>query len=538
MQQLYFQEYEWSLDFEMQMPGDTPEPFIKPILANVSNLGHPLFALLEVPHIIVEIEKLISDVPYTKTFPLDASAFQCTAIELRSTTKNIGNTLLGNARNGPARVLATTIDQTIYGHNSNNDLSDWGSEFIRISYRLKDDVAETHLGLNGKIPYDLLVEVLFQFGPYSNSPSHEPSGILNASRLTPAISFSTNSPALKRLRADVRCDLRIDSLSNESEYDGYSSLAGIFSDDDLPLSLSAAIRAGKVVLDRPNSLAEVAATAPFLAAEKPLLYEVCSVGNDINRTSIVSDVGAASELKAVATYNPSVSYSSKTTQLVWDNLHLWPGKLLGKDFIPMLPSTPGAFYALHTHWRWSAFVSDYYYAFNNGAFLHFLLAMPPYNITPQLKYHFFMRHYFGAILPGVDKGQWHYENVNIGGTLIDPNLSDQTIAFAVVRTRNSYLASEEIFDFTKHFLSRKAEKPDAIEQGAELSFWMSFAPERKFPHDDFGGTLFANGMYFAHSIHEPASILDSLTAASIGQPAYFPPGRDDVPYKWIRPPRG
>lgn len=170
----------------------------------------------------------------------------------------------------------------------------------------------------------LTVVQQYLFTNYSDRPSHEPSGTLNAARLYPLLYFSFSKPekiekAPKYVRVDYRLELALDTQLDNVPKQGLSwtdpaslivwntlSQAGIFKDND---NLNYKLLHDIYALGRGQN-------AIFDREEKPLKFEV--IGQGLNHGN-----------------------SGK-----WDNIHFWSYKN------NELPSTPGAFHAVHIHWRW------------------------------------------------------------------------------------------------------------------------------------------------------------------------------------------
>ncbi len=593
----HFHEQEWALTVPWTYEGlEKGEEFPRPELQHITNLGHPLLSHLAIPHIVLLLEpndgSMTGKQGITTLLPLDVEHFDAVSMRMLwtpdagSTRQLLWNNDAPNVKSAdspyakstqpPATGLTSSHKQTVYGHEANNDLSAWGSEYIKLVYALKHEKAVELLSPQ-KPPqtrYDraedqflskpeasyLWVEVLFQFGPYSSDPPHEPSGLLTSARFVPAITFKTNSPLVAKLRADIRTDLAMDGLRNElRDWNGFPNLAGVFRDAEGLSAVDGVLRFGELAAYNLNPMIAMAspfvayaiavnearlktpASAPFARVEKPVPYEICSHGwrESSNTLSLVP--GEVHSL-------PDGPENS-----VWDNIHLWPGTYDkdSKTGTPPLPSAPGAFYSLHCHWRWGAFLADYWYLYNNADFMKLIRALMRLNdSSPFLAemestqaYQWFMSKYFSILSP--DNLHSEYKGLqtpgvvaaNMGGPLFDPNLPNQEVKFALARLSQSDLVAghHPHFDFIQHFLQDKPEVPEAIDSGADLRWWMSFAArrERLAGKDSgaWGGSLFTGGTHFAHSMHPPTEVSLSLSALSEGVAAYYPL---EVERRWDR----
>lgn len=598
---LWFHEYEWSLSVPWALKDNG---FRAPLLQSVANLGHPLLKRLALEHLVVDIEplpassiaELLASSP-THLLTLDEGFFECVHLEIVSTEENSTQTFLPNnalatataPSKPPPKRLQPVLGKMIYGHTAGNDLSVWGSEYIRIVYALRHDKAIELLGRpDDRTAHYLWVEVCYQFGPYSWEPAHEPSGLLNSARLIPAISFETDCPRLTSLRADMRFDLAMDGLDDGLQpLHGFPGFAGIFKDLEV-LSMQKGLgKLGKNIgqmLDgtdeeahsghngheQPqsawNPIGQTVAEAPFASHEKPAPFEICADAWIAEKRVMIGEQPRAAPTYGVtpnapdemAVQDPITEHHPPQTLSLpvvaqWDNVHMWPGtRVLGK-YVPELPSAPGAFYSFHCHWRWGYFLSDYWYLyFSLLAEIKLMLAASKLvvplpgsdllNVATELLgplgYTAFMQHYF----PMVDQQGSHAEYkgndvgvpANMGGPLLDPALPHQDIKFAICKRTSARFDGAVHSDFATHFLGERAEPdhgPADISTGAELSFLISFAPRRgKDDNAKFGGTLFAHGIHFAHNLFEPLDPLVSLSVLSKGEAT----NNADVRQEWRR----
>lgn len=589
---LWFHEYEWSLSVPWTLKDSG---FRLPVLQSVANLGHPLLQRLQLEHLVLDIippaATTIAELEAstsTHLMAMNDTVFDCMHIEIISTEANVSKSYSANksgvsaTRNPsrpPPRRLQPALGKMIYGHTAGNDLSVWGSEYIRIVYALRHDQAVTLLGLSSeKTARYLWVEVCYQFGPYSWEPSHEPSGLLNSARLIPAISFETDCPELRGLRADMRFDLAMDGLDDGLQaVPGFPSFAGIFKDLEA-LSLfkgmeSSAKNFGDVLTGPDDeaqdghshadgkagsfgeAFGQTLAEAPFASHEKPAPFEICTDGWIAEKRMVIDPQPQAVPTfgntptvpDGMAVQDPITAPAppqSLSAPLVaqWDNVHMWPGTRINGKYLPELPSAPGAFYSFHCHWRWGYFLSDFWYLYLSIRQELFELAgntgMGLFDIASSLGYVAFMRHYFPMVDPQGSHAEYKGNDVgvpaNMGGPLIDPALPHQDIKFAICKQTNAHFDGPPHMDFVTHFLGERANpdhKPEDIATGAELTFLISFAPRRgKDDQSVFGGTLFAHGIHFAHNLLEPTDWRESLSALTKGEGT----NNADVKQEWRR----
>lgn len=509
---LFFQENEWALSTSWS---GKPLDFFPPKFTNVSNLGHPLFSRIAVPHVVLNFHASAEKKVYR--VPIDAAHFHCAAIDYVSngnrTTIEVWpppGVTKEKAGDPPGR-LSGGLSKTIYGHTARNDLSLWGSEYIRILYDLRDPDLRKRLNGGKDGAYHLRIELLFQFGPYSSEPSHEPSGMLNSARLIPAISFDTVSPHLRRLRFDMQCEPRLESLDLRIKDVAFPAIALLTRDAEMldPLGASRGVGA-----------------AAFAKIEKPLVYEICSTGWRAGSSGRSGSAAVAGE----------------GTPL-WDNVHIAPGKCDGKSWVPELPSAPGAYYSLHCHWRWGKMLGDFWFFYNNSAWWKALKAAQP---KSKLLYLAFMDRFFHTLHP--DGRDAQYQGLEItaksGGPLFDPNLPVQTVQLLIAKSAHAKLPKDPKFELVHDFLAGQKGDPEFINGGETLSWWLSFAVENSRPADGsvglkpFGGTLFTFGTHFAHNLYEPTGFISgvfgpdgALSAPTKGEAAYDP---ERAPKAWVR----
>lgn len=201
----------------------------------------------------------------------------------------------------------------------------------------------------------------------------------------------------------------------------------------------------------------------FDAAEKPALYEVVGTfvrGGEVSGT--------------------------------WDNLHLW-----GTEEIP---SAPGAFHAVHTHFRWSQ-INTYPSAVEDA-----LLKV-------------------GDAIAGAKKGLSNrapqfrslvkkFADNNLSGPLIDPHIPIQTISFALALNDGELdkklkdKESKETFDKVSVKPGKIATVSELGNSGADIVYWLSCKATRT-QEETFKGTLLVNGFYFAHDEESPLGLFRS-----------------------------
>jgi hypothetical protein len=233
----------------------------------------------------------------------------------------------------------------------------------------------------------------------------------------------------------------------------------------------------------------------FEAAEKPVCYEV--VGKFIDHGQVDD---------------------------TWDNLHWW-----GTTY---LPSAPGAFRAVHQHFRWSKFLGDPSPAEAKANDILFKIlgggAKPnkSYKSTAP----------FRSLVTA-------FKDRKIGGPLIDPGLPDQTIQFAIAKRDGALDKAILGLDPKQDFVdvASTIPKPQEIAKekpqtgnvesfdGGDIVYWLSLRADRNKSEEIFRGSLLINGFYFAHSPEPDASFLGSTPtnfAAITQNTSYFNP-----PYK-------
>jgi hypothetical protein len=295
---------------------------------------------------------------------------------------------------------------------------------------------------------DITVGQRYLFCDYGKNPPHEPGAVLEATRLFPLVDFSfppvadPSKPYPDRLRVDYRIDVALDNIGEISlmtyqwrptaYQDRSNNKGGVFRDNE------------DIGLVWPK------VTNIFAGVEKPLKYEIASWG------LLEGDPGQVG-----------------SKDRCWDNLHVWPAT---KNAVTDAVATPGAFHALHCHWRWGGV---------SGKKLSW--------ISPS-----------SSLLPSA--GDQQFKGLGwketLGGPLLDPRIPKQNLMFAVTKNDPDWAADRNPSgeDFLWQFQGKRA--PDVIEKGDDLVVWFSFQvfrDEAKLK-EAWEGTLFINGLYFGHNI--------------------------------------
>jgi hypothetical protein len=341
----------------------------------------------------------------------------------------------------------------------------------------------SNYALFGKESGYLFVTQRFILTDYDAQPAHEPSGGLPAARLHPITEIHYEHPKkgyVESFRIDYRIYANLDSwwyerfverpatpwldtgghltAGRETSSGKIDNSAGLFRDDDIAAPIYSGLTAADIV---------------FAAAEKPLKYEIIADG-------ITDEFGVTP----------------------WDNVHWW-GVNVKKGSVA--PSAPGAFHALHMHWRWS-------WALQEGLFW-----------VPK------------------HAGESQFKGQGLFGTLVDPRIDKQKLKFAVVLNEglpdDVHAHSSEVFE--DFFKTHRGKVPEDIQKGGDLVLYYSVevpAVDRSSTPeynnwDILQGEVFVHGMFFAH---EPEK--SSLYAGAMG-PMYKRPAESKVPKKWVRNPQ-
>lgn len=242
----------------------------------------------------------------------------------------------------------------------------------------------------------------------------------------------------------------------------------------------------------------------FEAAEKPVCFEI--VGNFLDRGEV---------------------------DHTWDNLHWW-----GTSY---LPSAPGAFNAIHQHFRWSKFLGEpspteelandaLFWILGGGA-------EPDKSEATRRPFRSLVKAFQGS---------------KIGGPLIDPGLPDQTIQFALAlrdgKLDKAILDIAPTDDFVEVAKAIQTPGETAKEtlqtgneeyfKGSDIVYWLSLQARRNDSGTIFRGSLLINGFYFAHSPEPEASFFGdtptNFAAITKGTSIFNPPY--DPPVKLLRKP--
>jgi hypothetical protein len=133
----------------------------------------------------------------------------------------------------------------------------------------------------------------------------------------------------------------------------------------------------------------------------------------------------------------------------------------------------------------------------------------------------------------------------IGGPLLDPKISTQTIRFAITKSQpdktepaNKWNADQfpSTKVFSDLFFDNETKKPDpaSISGGEEIITWYSITVENRSPEagdeKPFEGTVLIHGLYFAHNIESSKNPF-AETKKELQKPEYKKP-------TWLRSPNG
>lgn len=353
--------------------------------------------------------------------------------------------------------------------------------------------------LFGKESGHLFVTQRFILTDYDAEPAHEPTGGLLAARLHPITEIHYEHPNkgyVESFRVDYRIYANLDSwwyrrpgkttvedwMFNGDMVEGrdpkaagkIDNSAGLFRDDDLAMP-------GYSGFSLADAASYSAADVVFEAAEKPLKYEVIADG-----------------------INPGLG------DKVWDNIHWW-GVNVKKGSVT--PSAPGAFHALHMHWRWSMALQR------------------------------------GVLWTPAHAGEQQFKGRGPRGILVDPRINKQKLRLAVVLNKglpeNLHEHSSEDFEefFKRSRVQSKSPEPrnvpSDIQRGGDLALYYSAevpAVDRSYipacnAWSILEGEVFVHGMFFAH---EPEK---STIYAGPREPMYERPSEPHLPRSWVRNPQ-
>jgi hypothetical protein len=330
------------------------------------------------------------------------------------------------------------------------------------------------------------------FTDYSCSPSHEPAGslpggALTATRYFPLLSFDyLDDGYVQAIRMDVRIHLRLEGLNHALDSDNRADMlgyvlnslvfpnqAGIFRDEDAFTGQAKQVAHG-----------EFGPQAGFSAVEKPLLYEVCSIG--LYRGS--KYLRPQPRLEYVIGGDPNDDFPIGSEG--WDNVHWWGSRGAGREII----SAIGGFHAAHFHWRWPLHVQK----------------------APAI---------YGKRFQGI--------NLDRGGPHLDPSLPDQTVRFAIEKYARSHDPDHARWPqlsrryFSQLFHHQNSPPPQDVNtadfygnEGDNLVLWVS--TEAVVPESGsrlgFGGTFLPHGFFFAH---EPEPSLPARAKTGSRTPEYW-----------------
>ncbi|MEQ1821572.1 MAG: hypothetical protein ABL949_03595 [Fimbriimonadaceae bacterium] len=523
---IFLEDNRWA----MQVPWDEDSKELPaPEVLNVSHEAHALASRIALTMFRVQVVKH------------DTIDLLCSPIDLKTDLMLIRADVPAQKLH-KVSALASVLSAWVPDANRRNNFffTHYGihQNYIRLLYRVTSawwirlfDMINAERQLSEQEQADILkqiaqsildIEVTFGFGPYSSEPGHEPGGVLNAARLIPLVSFRTNSEEIQSVRIDVTMDLAMTTPHSGMPLDETQCLALASRDferlyDGTPRAISGVLGELLPVPVRQED-AFIAARVPFVDIEKPLTYELLTRGLYHGKPNFSA--------RKTAPFN-----ASDTNFLTWDTVHFWPGRKqsvyllglkVGEYFIPELPSAPGAFYALHCHWRWS-----------------YGLQYPDSGDIRMAKLLGISKELGGKQFKGERTFAPDGKPKEVGGALLDPNILDQTITIAILKTKANWrLQSDQVNFSFEDWFGQSNEIPtklDKIDDGHALTWIMSFNAHRTFqPGDsgassDFGGSTFIHGTYFAHNFHEPLTPSGVLTKGA---------GHADAPNAIFRFPLG
>ena len=362
----------------------------------------------------------------------------------------------------------------------------------------------------------LLVTQTYILTAYGSTPAHEPGGVLAAARLFPLVWVNFLDPdgkpttSVVSVRVDYRLGLSLDVFLNATNLQtSLKNLLGrestnaelaevrqrpqqgaLFHDSDETPSTGAGF--GKAISKGTLFPTSVASLLTFDRAEKPVLYEAFVRGK---------------------------SEASSTVKSSWDNVHWWGGldwRSRKKDDASitgaahsLLPSTPGAPFALHLHWRWGKA----------------LQLESTRDTVPHA-------------------GERQFGGTGVGGFLVDPNMGDQRIEIVIAKKDIDMAAWSNAAILRNLQTARRSSGevnglPERIGEGTPLHLWYCITV---MPKDSggghLGGTCFSHGVFFAHETEETA---DAKTRYPLGStdPIYLPStsglgSASSVPQTWTR----
>jgi hypothetical protein len=319
----------------------------------------------------------------------------------------------------------------------------------------------------------------YVFTKYGKNPPHEPVGVLPAARLYPLVEFSyTGSEGefkpLNYLRVDYRFEFTVEALLDKDRYE----------------KAQRNLRLGEGrISPQPKSTApgrQQAAVFLDIDVEPSALK---GAGGILSGTSITDVFKAAEKPLPREMIGQGLKHGHKAQ---WDNLHVWGAQ-------DPLPATPGAFHAAHVHWRWGKLAAE-------------PTGFPLFAVG-------------GAQFKGIG---------GAGGPLLDARIPSQHLRFAITGEPGgpweaNLNPSTRVFDDL--FTGVRAQ-PNDISNGAEIVFWVSIEVFRSFENQKtnatWEGTLFPNGLYFAH---DPELTPVSVELLQLNKPMHVP----GTSRGWVRP---
>jgi hypothetical protein len=379
---------------------------------------------------------------------------------------------------------------------------------------------------------NLSITQTYLFSDYKKTPAHEPTGKLAAARLFPLIktNFITNptynknaetKTQINSIRIDYRFQPRLDVFlyfdkNNQAQNDIDKAVNLV---KDLPVTTENKKDIIKILKEKPqqagvfideenvNYIAGLggAEDAIFKAVEKPLIYEIAATG-------LVKGLPHFTE--------------NETVYKTWDNIHWWGGY---KKY--HIPSAPGAFHAMHLHWRWGGAVKSVDY----GKESQFIKSGVPSEVLKDERYK------------------------NLLGPLVHPDCWIQSIRFVVVKYNE-----QDNNTTTKNFNDKFSDKINSpttslnkINDGENVELWYSvelhkelilpayknsytlpsspttMAPGKTITTDlpkkilsaNLNGTVFIHGLFFAHEEEPKTGWLSKIGSTT---EEYFPKRKEQI----------
>ncbi len=372
--------------------------------------------------------------------------------------------------------------------------------------------------LFGDDSYHLHITQKYVLTDYNDTPAHEPTGGIFAARMHPMTKIyyeNRNDGYLGSVRVDYRMYLSLDT---------YAYVKG-YKDNDITWSrIEGRITSEEKInnhvglfkdFDDARELAGIlgAEHAVFESSEKPLIAEM--VGNGIVKGSNIFSIERSTTKGFLGGFS-----TERTEQYTWDNIHWWGA---GGD---LHASTPGAFHALHIHWRWAKVLQE---------------KIGTFDILGHLS------------TPAAGESQFVGESE--GGVLTDPKIQNQSIRFAVVRNESlpngkeySKHSTEAFEDFFKSLSQTPKEIGIKTDEGADMILYYSsevFTENQPLQNSYFSspgtdvrntanepltGNVFLHGIFFAHQDEKEKPTIGGNTSY------YTNPDNPDKT-KWKRNPK-